>query len=201
MDLLSKNWVGYDSECLRDVKPPYSFKAAEHLGNGVCCTLDSRGDNRDFVGDLSVPALWMFLSQFEVLVTYNGPGFDNPLLGGSMLGPEHPQARDFFNNCFKGRHVDLCKDFAKALGARFVKLEDIAIPTLGDHKEMDGGFAPEQLRKGKYLEVITYCRGDNRRTIDLFIKACKGETLKYIKGAKANPNGVVKEFTCEPVLR
>jgi len=200
MNLLEMNRVAYDTECLRDVKPPYSFKEANFLGNAVTCTLANGTDYKDWVLDTNVPALWMYLSQFQLHITWNGPGFDEKLLGGSMLMPEHPKAKTFFNDCFKGRRVDLMKSCAKAMKARFVKLEDVSIPTLGLYKEMEGGFAPEQWRQGKCLEVITYCRSDSKKTDALFLLAVQGKVMKYQKGARDHPNAPIVEFTCAKVI-
>lgn len=187
--------VAGDAECLRDVAPPYSFGASQFLGNAVTCTLTKEGEFKDWVGDQSIFPMWKYLIGFDVFVTFNGVGFDYPLWGGSMLGPEHIEARKFFEKSFKGKTVDLCLDFFEALGVR-VGLNAVAIPTLGDAKEMEGGFAPQHWRSGRCFEVIEYCRGDNRRTMDLFLKAIAGEELSV-----KLKDGSIRKFKCTPKLR
>ena len=190
-----KKILTIDAECLRDVAPPYSFDKSQFLGNAVTCTLTSDGEYRDWVGDGSVFAMWKYMLNFDVIVSFNGINFDYPLWGGSILGAEHLEARKFFEKSFKGKTVDLCLDFHETLGVR-VGLNKVAIPTLGDAKEMEGGFAPQHWRNGKCMEVIEYCRGDVRRTYGLFDLAIKGEKLKV-----QTKEGAIREFNCMPKLR
>lgn len=195
MDLTGKKIVAIDAECLRDVASPFSFGASQFLGNAVTCSIDHKGDFKDWILDQNIFPFYKFLLQFDIVVGYNTLGFDYPLWGGSMMGPEHMQARKIFENTFKGKTVDLCVDFHETLGAR-VGLKNVAVPTLGDHKEMDGGFAPQHWRNGKCMEVIEYCRGDVRRTMNLFLKAAAGEDLKV-----QLKSGETRTFKCEPKLR
>jgi len=195
MDLLSLKRVTADAECLHDVQPPYSFGKSEFLGNAVSCTLANGTENKDWILDQGIMPMWSYCLQFDIFISYNGMMFDYPLWGGSMLGPEHHNARKFFEKSFKGKTIDLLKDFQEALGKR-VKLTDVSIPTLGDFKEMSGGYAPQHWRAGRCLEVITYCRGDNRRTDNLFVIAASGKPLKV-----KLKDGQIREFTCTPKIR
>jgi hypothetical protein len=195
MDLTGKKIVAIDAECLRDVNPPYTFGASQFLGNSVTCSVDHNDEYKDWVGDGSIFSFYKFLLQFDIVVGYNTIDFDYPLWGGSMLGPEHIEARKIFEKSFKGKTVDLCKDFNETLGVR-VRLQAVAVPTLGDAKEMDGGYAPQHWRAGRCMEVIQYCRGDVRRTMGLFMLAAAGKPLKVETKDKQ-----IREFTCEPKLR
>lgn len=190
-----KRIVTADAECLHDVKPPFTFGASEFLGNAVTCTLTNEGEFKDWVGDGQIFPMWKYLLNFDILLTYNGMGFDYPLWGGSMFGPEHLEARKLFEKSFKGKTIDLCLDFFDALGVR-VSLASVSVPTLGDHKEMEGGYAPQHWRAGRCFEVIEYCRGDVRRTYALLEKIMKGEKLKHQK-----KDGTIIEFTVTPKLR
>jgi hypothetical protein len=184
-----------DAECLRDVAHPFSFDKSQFLGNAVTCTLSNDGEYRDWIGDGSIFAMWKYMITFDIIVTYNGLSFDYPLWGGSILGAEHLEARKFFEKSFKGKSVDLCLDFHETLGAR-TKMTAVSVPTLGDNKELDGGFAPQLWRQGKCMEVIEYCRGDLRRTLGLFDLAIKGLPLKV-----QTKEGHIREFTCMPKIR
>ena len=188
--------VSGDAECLHDVTAPFSFGASQFLGNAVTCTLTDQGEFKDWVGDGSIFTMWKYLLQFDIFVTFNGIDFDYPLWGGSILGAEHIEARKFFEKSFKGKTIDLCKDFHEALGVR-ASLASVSVPTLGDVKELDGGFAPQHWRAGRCMEVIEYCRGDVRRTLGLLQKCMAGEKLKY----HDKKNDRIIEFTCIPKLR
>ena len=195
MDLTGKKIVVVDAECLRDVNPPYSFGASQFLGNAVTCSVTNTEEYRDWVRDESIFAFYKYLLGFDIVVSYNGIDFDYPLWGGSMLGPEHVEARTIFMKSFKGRTVDLCKDFQETLGVR-VSLQNVAVPTLGDAKELEGGYAPQHWRAGRCMEVIEYCRGDVRRTLGLFNLAASGQELKV-----KTKDGQIRGFKCEPRLR
>jgi hypothetical protein len=196
IDLSKKKYVVWDVECREDVDGQRNkFDQSQHLGIAVASTETGDGEIRDWIEDKDAWRLFSYLNQFEVIVSYNGLGFDNPLLGGSMLGEYHLASRGFVGNALKGRQVDLCLDFKEAIGAR-VRLQNVTIPTLNLAKEMDGGLAPQNWRKGKCLEVITYCRGDVDKTNKLFKLAASGQPL-YVLDSQGNK----KEFRCQPELR
>lgn len=194
-ELLSKSRITADAECLRSVKPPYSFGKSEYLGNAVTCTVSTIDGIKDWIYDQAIFPMWKDMIKHDLVVTFNGIGFDYPLWGGSILGPEHLEAKKFFEKSLKGKTIDLCKDFQEALGIR-VGLNNVAIPTLGDAKEMEGGFAPDHWRAGRCFEVIEYCRGDIRRTDELFKIAASGGTLKV-----QTKDGQIREFKCTPKIR
>ena len=174
---VGKSYIVVDAECLRDVKPPFGFNNAEFLGNAVTCSVDHKNDIRDWVGNESILLFWRHLLSYDYIVSFNGLGFDYPLWGGCMLTPENYRARSFFKDSFKGKTIDLCLDFYKALGVR-VGLDKVSVPTLGDAKELSGAYAPQLWREGKCFEVIEYCRGDVRRTKDLFEMVLNEQELK-----------------------
>lgn len=195
MNLLEMTHVTVDAECLRDVKHPYSFSQAEFLGNAVTCTLSNDGEYRDWVGDVSIQGFWDYIFKFDLIIGYNTINFDYPLWGGSMWGPEHIQAKTFFGKTLANKTIDLAADFKEHFKHN-IRLNDVSTPTLGDAKEMDGGYAPFHWRSGRCLEVIDYCRGDVRRTQDLFVMAAKGEELSL-----KTKQGDIRKFSCLPKIR
>ena len=194
-EMLSK-FVATDIECERDLGEgtPFDFKDAHYAGIGVACTVDQDGMERDWIDDKCAFRYFGYLNTFPIIMGYNVLGFDFPLIGGSLLGPENQSAPRFVENNFKGRTIDFAADVKEALGHR-AKLERISIPTLGDQKEMDGKNAPNRYRMGKVLETIIYCRGDNRRLVSLVIMAVNGQELKY-----QTDNGI-KTFKVKVKLR
>ena len=196
LDLNGKTHTTLDIECRHNVDGRrFTFNESHFLGIAVACTVDQTGQYRDWIHDESAPALVEHLLAHNIVVTFNGQGFDLPLLGGSWRGPYDLKAPTILKTILTGRHVDLCLDFKEALGVR-VSLKNVAIPTLGEDKLMDGGLAPERWRKREALEVITYCRDDVKKTDALFKMACRGEKLKVL-----TKEGQVREFTCTPKLR
>ena len=195
MNLEGLKYVAVDAECLRDVKAPYSFKESQYLGNAVTCSVDQDRNYKDWVGDSSMSAFLNYILSFDLIIGYNTIGFDYPLWGGSLLLPEHPNARKIFGVATEGKTIDLAKDFKEHFKS-YIKMVNVTVPTLGDEKEMEGGFAPFHWRNGKCMEVIEYCRGDVRRTIEMFEVAARGEELSLL-----TKSGDIKKFTCEPKIR
>jgi len=191
-----KRFVVTDIECERDLGEgtPFSFDDAQYAGIGVACTLDQDGMERDWIDDKCAFKYFGYLSQFPIIGGYNVINFDFPIIGGALLGPENQSAKRFVANNFKGKIIDFALDCSEALGHR-AKLEKISIPTLGDHKEMDGKNAPNRYRNGKVMETIQYCRGDNRRLQQLVMMAVNGQELKY------QTNNGVKSFKAKVKLR
>ena len=193
--LQTRTRVTMDIECLHDVDMKhFKFSDAEFLEIAIACTVNHEGEVRDFTRDEAF-RFFGHMNQHNIICGYNTLGFDYPLIGGQLLAPQNPASKRFIENTFKGRTIDLLKDFQEALGHR-ISLANVSVPTLGDHKEMDGGFAPEMWRKGKKMEVIEYCRGDIRRTDALLVKAVNGEELKYM-----NKGGDIKTFKTKVKLR
>ena len=196
IDLTGKKIVAVDAECLRDVVTPYTFGASQFLGNAVTCSVTNDDEYKDWILDAGIFPFYKYLLGFDLIIGFNTLSFDYPLWGGSMLGPEHLEARTIFTKTFTGKTVDLCLDFFSALGVR-TGLESVSVPTLGDKKEMHGVYAPQLWRQGKCEEVISYCRGDVRRTLNLFLKANAGEELKV----QPKNSTDIKIFKCEPKIR
>jgi DEAD/DEAH box helicase domain-containing protein len=195
-DLRNLKVCFFDIECREDVDGKRNkFDQAQHLGIAVACTLTSDGEYRDWINDDCAFRLFSYLTSFDAVVTYNGCGFDYPVLGGCLLGEYHLAAAKYIEMALKGKTIDLCIDFREALGAR-VSLQNVVVPTLGESKTMDGAYAPEKWRKGQCLEVIHYCRGDVSLTKKLFDKAINGEDLQVLDKA-----GNKKSFRVSPKIR
>lgn len=194
-DLLQKSRITGDAECFYSVRQPFAFKDSELLGNAVTCTISTIDGVKDWIYDKSIALMREDMFKHDLIITFNGLGFDYPLWGGSIYGGQDPRAKKSFEKTFAGRTIDLCKDFQEALGVR-VGLNAVAIPTLGDAKEMEGGFAPDHWRAGRCMEVIEYCRGDIRRTDKLFEIATSGGELKV-----QTRDGQIRTFKCTPKIR
>lgn len=196
LDLTGKRFASFDIECRENIDGKrFQFREAHFVGIAVACTLSHDGQFRDWVHDESAHLLVEYLLGQDMVVSFNGLGFDYPLLGGSWRGKYDLKAGTIISQILKGKTVDLCKDFHEALGTR-VSLKNVTIPTLGEDKLMDGGLAPERWRKRECLEVIQYCRDDVAKTDKLFRIAAAGEPLKVM-----TKEGAIREFKCTPKLR
>lgn len=196
-ELKDLNYCVFDIECREDVDGKRNkFDQSQHLGVAVACTLTKDGEYMDWIGGAHpMFNLFHYLLGFDAIITYNGLGFDYPLLGGELKGEYNLTAPKFIENSLKGKTIDLCVDFKEALGVR-VGLQKVISATTGDSKTMDGGLAPHNWRKGKCMEVISYCRNDVAMTKKLFDLAVAGEQLFVFDQVQQK-----KAFRCTPKLR
>ena len=132
------------------------------------------------------PTIWIpeslnFLRMLErssgVLVSFNGRGFDLPVLELAALrhgiaSPHYFASVDSPRLRHSGRHLDLY-DFLCNFGATGLRggmdllLKMIAMP---GKSEMDGSQVQEYFETGRLAEIQRYCRADVIRTYFLFLR-------------------------------
>lgn len=114
-----------------------------------------------------LPRLWPRLEHADRVIGYNLFGFDYPCLTSYYTG-------DFRNI----PTVDLMVELEKRLGFR-LKLDDVALATLGVGKSGHGLQAVEFWRKGELDQLRDYCLQDVRVTRDVYAHALAHQELKY----------------------
>ncbi len=115
----------------------------------------------------SAAALISYLTQFERVVSFNGDGFDSKVL--SFYGNVLPLAM---------RSFDVLTDLTKKLGHR-VKLDSLALATLGVGKTADGLLALRWWKEGKIEQIATYCQQDVQVLVDLVAFGRKNGLVRY----------------------
>lgn len=101
-----------------------------------------------------------YLEDASAVVSFNGKGFDVPLLASLVGRP-----------LVLPRHVDLCDLITRYVGKpkrRAWGLDAICRRTLGYGKNGTGEFAPTLARTGRYGELFDYCLGDVYLLQELF---------------------------------
>lgn len=121
---------------------------------------------RAFVQD-EFKELWQLLEGADALVGYNSDHFDIPILN-----------RYYAGDLERIRSIDLLKEIKKALGRR-IKLDNVAIATLGRGKSGNGLDAQDWWAKGEVEKVKSYCLDDVILTKELYDYALKNKSLKY----------------------
>ena len=112
-----------------------------------------------FYVEAEVCQLVAHLRQAEIVVSYNGKAFDDPLVSHFFGGPVSWSS-----------HVDLCELIHLATGKRR-SLQDVAAATLAASKSEQASFAPKLFQDGDYGRLYTYCNDDVRLTRDLYLFA------------------------------
>jgi len=113
------------------------------------------------------------------LVTFNGEGFDLPLIGGL-----------FGRSITPSRHLDLLSLVSEGDGLKGWGLDDVCKRTLGRGKTGHGAFAPTLVRQGRWAELFDYCLNDVYLTRDLFFHIRS-------RGTVISPDGRLKVIPLE----
>jgi len=124
-------------------------------------------------------AFWALAGQADVVVSYNGRGFDVPFLVGRSLIHEIPVRVDLTSNRYSLRpHLDL---FALLSGGRGPSSLDVVCWALGltsPKEEMDGSMVATAYAKGDLASIAQYNAGDVRATTAIYRRARDG-LLRY----------------------
>lgn len=160
----------------------YTWSKVEDLGMAVGCTWSSNGEGyRDWLA-ADAPALLDYLTQHDLVVSYNGLHFDLVVLWGAAGKPkvDGPAGNVLMkpHHDLAGRLVDLWADLREATG-RMVSLQAAAEASTGHTKTNSATDAPVLWRKGQRLEVIKYCRGDVTLTRELYFHGLAHGQVRY----------------------
>jgi len=160
-----------DVETKHLVESVGGWKNFKQLEVSIACAYDSKTDTmysytEDKLGDL------VELCKDRLIVGYNTNGFDLPIL--EKYGMPPVAELDSF---------DIMVDVHNVSGWKFVKLEKIAMATLGAGKSADGLMAVEWWKTGEIDKIIEYCKQDVAVTRDVFLH---GLNQGYVEIAKAD---------------
>lgn len=140
------------------------------LDISVICLYDYETDAYTSYLQEDFGKLWPILENADMLITFNGDHFDIPLLNKYYSG-----------DLTKIKSLDLLKEIRKSLGFR-VKLDSIAMATLGHGKSGHGLEAITWWKNGEIDKIIKYCKDDVKVTKEIYEYALKNNSLKYKDG-------------------
>lgn len=165
--------VTFDLEIAKDPKECGGWNFPERFG--VSTVILYKHHSNDFLicDDKDYNLAQEELKNSDVIISYNGIGFDYPVLFEKKKGTKP----DF------GIWIDLMQIVWDALGKREKgwKLYQICEATLGIGKNDDGALAPEMYKKGQWGRLINYCLQDVIMTVRLAKFAAK---YGYVKNAR-----------------
>lgn len=124
------------------------------------------------------PALWKRLELGDRLIGYNSRFFDTPILNNYYPGDLNRFAQ-----------LDMLEEIHKALGFR-LKLDDVAVATIGEGKSGHGLQAVEWWKQGEIQKIKDYCLQDVKVTRMVYEYGLKYGALAYedrLGGRKAIP--------------
>jgi len=155
------------------------------LDISVICIHDSLTDSYDSFLEKDFPRLWPILEKADALITWNGDHFDIPILNKYYPG-----------DLKKIKSIDLMREVRNVLGKR-MKLESIAMATLGKGKAGNGVEAVNWWNKGEIDKIIKYCIEDVKITKELYEYALINNSLKYKDLAPGNSIKEIKLNTLD----
>jgi len=171
--------ITFDLETKNTFEDVGSSEPAD-LDMSVICIHDSLDDQYKSFLENQLKDLWPILEQADILVTFNGEHFDLPILNKYYTG-----------DLSKIKQIDLLKEVKKVLGRR-LKLDTIAMATLGTNKSGHGLDAIKWWNEGEIDKIIRYCIDDVRITKELYEYALQNKCLKY------SDNGTIREIKLDP---
>lgn len=157
---------------------PDKWKAAYRgdCGLSVAVAYDSVA-RRPFIYDRhSLSALVRLLNSADLVISFNGKGFDLPVI--EALAEEYVSPR---------QHYDILDEIWRQLGRREKGwgLDAVARRVLNRGKEgLTGGHAPQLWHDGHVAEVINYCLSDVLLTRDVYNFICQEKYLLSPGGEK-----------------
>jgi len=137
------------------------------LDLSVVCIHDSETDKYMSFFEEDLKKLWPILEKADMLIGFNSDHFDIPLLNKYYPG-----------DLTKIRSLDILKEVKNSLGRR-IKLDTLAIATLGKGKISNGLEAIAWWRNGEKEKVVKYCLEDVKITKEIYEHALKHGVLKY----------------------
>jgi hypothetical protein len=161
---------------------PIGWDRKVDLGLSIACYYDYTDDNLHWFDCFTLEAtVRCFVTRQPLLVSFNGIGFDFPLMRGllrrdakesDVSAPAVLEICDRFE-ILCAYSYDILAAIWKADPARKFErglnsLGAISVANGYGTKELDGALAPRWWAQGRYAEVLNYCAGDVDKTRRLF---------------------------------
>ena len=167
---------------------PIGWRNYAALGLSLGCALPVGGLPQFFDGRSLPGFLAGMAQQHACLVTFNGTGFDLPLLGAlaTQLGVDHAlmaawEALPHYDMLAEIWKLDGAQKYAKGTNS----LNALARANGLGGKTGDGAQAPRDWQDGKHAQVINYCLHDCWLTMQLYQQIVRGDALQRGNGAPA----------------
>lgn len=114
-------------------------------------------------------AFWVLAGHAEVVVTYNGRGFDVPFLQGRSLIHDIDARVDLLSNRFSLRpHLDLYYALGQNAGPSSLDVVCWALGLTSPKEDMDGSMVASTYEKGDIASIALYNAGDVRATSGVY---------------------------------
>jgi hypothetical protein len=150
---MPKNFVYFDLETQRSAGDVGGWDKKDKMGMSVGVIYSTGTGRYEIFPESEVDTLISTMSRADLVIGFNHVDFDYRVLQGYSMWDVAEQMKSF----------DLLLDLEKRLGHR-IKLDDIAVASLGTGKTADGLDAIRWWREGKVRQIAEYCCFDVKVT-------------------------------------
>lgn len=150
---MPKNFVYFDLETQRSAGDVGGWDKKDRMGMSVGVIYSTATGKYEIFPEAEAPDLITTMSRADLVIGFNHIDFDYQVLQGYSMWDVGEQMKSF----------DLLQDLEKRLGHR-LRLEDIAVASLGTGKIADGLDAIRWWREGKVRQIAEYCCFDVKVT-------------------------------------
>ena len=153
-DTSPRDIVYFDLETKRTFGDVGGHAHRGKMGMSIGVTYSTRLGEYRIYAEKDAEAMAVQLMRADLVVGYNHVGFDYGVLQSYVIADLPSQTVN----------LDMLVEIEKVVGRR-LKLEDVAVATLGVGKSGDGLQAIRWFREGKFKEIAEYCAYDVKVTM------------------------------------
>ncbi|MBP7951496.1 MAG: helicase [Verrucomicrobiales bacterium] len=166
---MPKDFVYFDLETIRSANDVGGWDHKDRMGMSVGVTYSTLTGTYAAYGEWEASDLIAQLARADLVVGFNHVNFDYAVLQHYSMWDVADQMRSF----------DILTDLEKRLGHR-IKLEDVALPSLGTGKTGHGIDAILWWREKRYRDVAAYCCFDVKVTRFVHEFGIKNGFVRYL---------------------
>ena len=199
-------WTGQAPGATVSQFSPIGWRDFPRLGLSIGCYFDYLDHHIHWFDSSTLfPTMRMFTERQPLMVSFNGIGFDFPLMREVLVAQARPGCEKMAGNlcadflCLEQRSYDLLAEIWKADSVGQYErglnsLDAIAQANGLGAKLSSGSQAPRDWQAGRWAAVLNYCQADIYLTKTLFEMAIAGQPIRRAGGRDIllpKPTGVL----------
>ena len=176
---IKKGILGKNEQAVPNIEYCAGWRDFENMGISCLCAHDLAADRIQVFMDDNLGRFGDLLSATDLVVTFNGIGFDNRLLEANGIIVPGEKNYDILAEAWKADGLDPTSfNFNTHAG---YGLDALCEANGIGKKSGHGAKAPVWWQHGKLGQLISYCLDDVALTVELFRRIERGEALKHPK--------------------
>mgnify|MGYP001241922441 CR=1 FL=1 len=176
---IKKAIQGRNEERLQGIEYCDGWRDFENMGISCLCAHDMASERQHVFLDDNLQLFSDLLDGTDIVVTFNGIGFDNRLLAANGIVVPPEKNYDILAEAWTADGLDPTQFDFRTHGG--YGLDALASANGIGKKSGHGATAPVWYQQGKIGQLISYCLDDVMLTVELFRRIARGEALKHPK--------------------